>query len=305
MGMSRVIALMVGLVSPGLSILAQDPPRPAAPRSWVAFSADVRIEMPKRPEAWGRYVQDEHGCVRQEMVHPDGSALITITNFETERMYRLQRGSWTSQPMRMGPMPRMPRQLPVTRKLEPVEGFDAYLHESTVRPAPGTTSPRGEYKRVSTVIPALNYFDAVLDLPSGERRTAVNIRLSPQSHEQFLPPPGAAVAEEAGFGGFMSFSAVVLHVAFAGQPPFEAVTTDETAYAVKTPSGIPLTLLTAITDKEKNIVRIRVLQNASGRAGNVKGDLLDEIHVPLRGTGQATRIGEGLSITVTRVGMAK
>jgi hypothetical protein len=103
----------------------------------------------------------------------------------------------------------------------------------------------------------------------------------------------------------MSFSAVVLQVAFAGQPPFEAVTTEETAYAVKTPSGIPLALLTAITDKEKNIVRIRVLQNASGRPGNVKGDLLDEIQVPLRGTGQAAKIGEGLSITVTRVGTAK
>jgi hypothetical protein len=111
--------------------------------------------------------------------------MITITNFETERMYRLQRGSWTSQPMRMGPMPRMPRQLPVTRKLESIEGFDAYQYESTVRPAPGTTSPRGEYKRVSTAIPALSDFDAVLDLPSGERRTAVNIRLGPQSASAF------------------------------------------------------------------------------------------------------------------------
>jgi hypothetical protein len=134
--MAASIALVVVL----LSILAQDPARPPAPRSWVAFSADVRIEMPKRPEAWGRYVQDEHGCVRQEMVHPDGSALITMTNFETERMYRLQRGSWTTQPMRMGPMPRMPHQLPVTRKLEPIEGYDAYLSEQNVR------SPRGDYK---------------------------------------------------------------------------------------------------------------------------------------------------------------
>src|SRR5687768_15527671 len=130
--MAASIALMAALVSPAIFIFAQDQARPSAPRAWVAFSADVRIEMPKRPEAWGRYVQDEHGCVRQEMVHPDGSALITMTNFETERMYRLQRGAWTSQPMRMGRMPRMPRQVPVTRKLEPIEGFDAYAFETTV-----------------------------------------------------------------------------------------------------------------------------------------------------------------------------
>ena len=59
-GMSRFIGLMIALVSSGIPIFAQDP-APVAPREWVAFSADVRIEMPKPPEAWGRYVQDEHG----------------------------------------------------------------------------------------------------------------------------------------------------------------------------------------------------------------------------------------------------
>src|SRR4029079_6096641 len=92
----RLIALLivstVAFAFPG-RLRAQAVPRPDAPQEWVAFSADIRINIPNRPEAWGRYVQDEHGCVRQEMVHPDGSALVTITNFETERFYRLYHGS--------------------------------------------------------------------------------------------------------------------------------------------------------------------------------------------------------------------
>jgi hypothetical protein len=38
--------------------------------------------------------------------------------------------------------------------------------------------------------------------PSGERRTAVNIHVGPQSHDQFVPPPAAVVTEEPGFGGY-------------------------------------------------------------------------------------------------------
>jgi hypothetical protein len=283
--------------------VAQDPVRapsvPAdAPKKWVAFSADVRIEMPKRPEAWGRYVQDEHGCVRQDVVHPDGSAIVTITNFQSEQMYRLMKGAWTTQPMRMGTMVRQPYRLRVTRKLEPIEGFDAYLHESNVR------SPRGDYTSSETVIPSLNFFRAVITTPSGERRTAVNIRLGEQPHEQFLPPPGALVIERPGYGGYMSLMAVVLRLQFAGLPPVDAVTTEEKAYELKTPSGIPLTLVTSVIDASKNLVRIRVMANATGSPGNVRGDVLDDVQVPLGSTGRTTRLGETLTISVTRVGSA-
>ena len=294
--MFRAMALIVCLAASGASLPRQDRQAPIPPQEWVAFSADVRINIPNRAEAWGRYVQDEHGCVRQEMVHPDGSALITMTNFQTERMYRLYHGAWTSQPMRIGTMPRRPSQLSLSRKTDSIEGFDAYTSVSSVR------SPRGDYKQEATVIPALNHFRAITTTPSGERRTAVNIRVGPQSHDQFVPPPGAVVTEEAGFGGYMSFSAVGLRIAFAGHTPIEAVTTEETAYAVKTPSGIPLTIVTSVVDREKGLVRIRVLQSASGAPGNVRGDLLDEVHVALGGTGQTTKIGDMLTLTVTRVG---
>lgn len=293
---------MFGILVPMLlAAFAQDPvPAPSAPpvgpKHWVAFSADVRIEIPKRPEAWGRYVQDEHGCVRQDVVHPDGSAIVTITNFQTEQMYRLMKGAWTRQPMRMGPMARQPYQLRVTRKVAPIEGFDAYLYETNVR------SPRGDYKSSDTVIPALNFFRAIITTFSGERRTAVNIRLGEQPHDQFLPPPGAVVTEQPGYGGYMAFTAVVLRLQFAGLPPIDAVTTEENAYALKTPSGIPLTLVTSVVDPAKHLVRIRVLTNATGSPGNVRGDLLDEVEIPLGGTGQTTRIGETLTIAVTRVG---
>ena len=284
--------------------LAQPPvatppaPGPVSPNTWVAFSADIRITRPNRPEAWGRYVQDQHGCVRQDMIHPDGSALTTITNFQTEQMYRLMRGAWTSQPMRVGPMARVPVRLSVTGKADPIEAFDAYVHESNVR------SPRGDYKQVVTVIPALNFFRADFTTPSGERRQAVNIRTGAQDHDQFLPPAAAVVTQEPGFGGYMSFTAVVLRLAFAGQPPIEATTTEENAYALKTPSGIPLTLVTSVIDPVKQLVRIRVLTNATGSPGNVRGDLIEEVQIPLGGTGQTSKLGETLSIAVTRVGMA-
>lgn len=294
--MFRAMALIVCLAASGASLPRQDRQAPLSPQEWVAFSADVRINIPNRAEAWGRYLQDEHGCVRQEMVHPDGSALITMTNFQTERMYWLYHGAWTSQPMRMGTMPRRPRQLSVSRKTDSIEEFDAYISVSTVR------SPRGDYKEEVTVIPALNHFRAITTTPSGERRTAVNIHVGPQSHDQFVPPPAAVVTEEPGFGGYMFFSAIVLRIAFAGQTPIEAVTTEETAYAVKTPSGIPLTIVTSVVDREKALVRIRVLQSASGAPGNVRGDLLDEVQVALGGTGQTTKIGDMLTLTVTRVG---
>ena len=297
-GTTRAL-VAIGVVAAGTLLRGQSAPRPEAPSEWVAFSADVRINIPNRPEAWGRYVQDEHGCVRQEMVHPDGSALITITNYQTERFYRLYHGAWTSQPMHIGTISRRPHQLPVARKTDPIEGFDAYISIVNAR------SPRGEYKDEATVIPALNYFRAISTTPTGERRAAANIRLGAQTHEQFLPPPGAVVAEEPGFGGFMSFSAVDLRITFAGAPPIEARTTEETAYALKTPSGIALTLVASLIDRDKRLVRIRVLQNATGRPGDVRGELLDEVQVAVGATGQTTKLGEPFSVTVVRMASAR
>ena len=298
----RLIALLivstVAFAFPG-RLRAQAVPRPDAPQEWVAFSADIRINIPNRPEAWGRYVQDEHGCVRQEMVHPDGSALVTITNFETERFYRLYHGSWTAQPMRTSNLTRRPIQLRVDRKTDPIEGYDAYVSVSNVR------SPRGDYKEEVAVIPALNFFRAAFVTPSGERRTAANIRVGPQAPEQFLPPPGAAVAEEPGFGGFMSFSAVELRIVFAGGTPIDVTTTEENAYTLKTPSGIPLSLVTSVVDKEKNVVRIRVLQDATGRPGDIRGNLVEELQAALGATVQTTKLGESFSVTVTRVGSTR
>jgi hypothetical protein len=272
------------------------PLSPAGPREWVPFSADIHITFPKGTEAYGRRVQDEHGCTRDEGVHPDGSAMITLLNFQTEHTYRLFHGSWTSQPMRLNGRVHTPIQLRVSRRAEPIEGFDAFVYESTVR------SPRGDYTEAVTVIPALNFFRAAFSIPSGERRSAVNIKVGPQPHDQFLPPPGAVVTEQPGFAGFMSFTGVALRLSFAGQPPIVAETTEEKAYAVKTPSGIPLTLVATVTDPAKNVVRIRLLANAAGSPGNVRGDVLDEVSVPLGGTGQTTRLGETLTIRVTRIG---
>jgi hypothetical protein len=296
--MRRVAGLLAAAVAVSGLAHAQKPADPAGPREWVAFAADIHITFANGREAWGRRVQDEHGCTRDEMVHPDGSALITLLNFQTERTYRLYHGSWTSQPMKMGTMTRTPIQMRVSRKTDSIEGFGAWIREANVR------SPKGDYTEVVTVIPALNFFQAAYVTPNGEHRSAVNIKVGPQEHDQFVPPPGALVTEQPGFGGFMSFSAVALRLTFAGQAPVDVVTTEETAYTVKTPSGIPLTLVTSVTDPVKHFVRIRVLANATGSPGNVRGDLLDEVTVAPGESGQTTRLGETLTIAVTRVATA-
>ena len=74
-----------------LLLVLQAPPPPQvgqrilAPTTFVAFSADLKIANPKRPEAFGRYLQDEHGCTRRETVYPDGSPMIVIMNQRRSR----------------------------------------------------------------------------------------------------------------------------------------------------------------------------------------------------------------------------
>lgn len=296
------VSLIIGLLAQAPPSAPAPPRAPgisvASPREWVSYSADVRIERPNRPEAWGRRLQDEHGCVRDEMVHPDGSAMITLLNFPAETTYHLLRGAWTSQPMKLGPVARQPLTRPVVRQVASIEGFDAYVAVSNVR------SPRGDYTQEAVLIPALNFVQAAVTLPSGEKRTLVNLKLGPQAHESFVPPEGALITSQPGFSGFMSFSAVVLKLSFGGEA-IEATTTEETSYALKTPSGIPLTLVTSVVDLEKRLVRVRVLTNASGSPGNVKGDLIDELQVTLGGTAHTTKLGETLTVSVTRIGMIR
>ena len=269
------------------------------PNTWIAFAADVRITSQDRPEQWGRYAQDEHGCVRQDMVHPDGSALVSITNYQTERFYRLFHGVWTVQPMKMGPVPHRPIQRMLDAKAPSIEGFDAYSVDSLVR------SPRGDYRRQAIVIPALNFYEAVSTMPTGERRTAVNIRVGPQPQDLFLPPEGATLTEVPGFGGFMSFSGIGLRIQFSNDPPREIATIEEHAFPVKTPGGMELTLVTSVVDPKTNTVRIRLLAHAKPVVGNVTGDLIDEVTIPFGASAQTTKTGETLRITVMRVGTAQ
>ena len=48
-------------------------------------------------------MQDEHGCLRRETVHPDGSLMGNISNYENATSYSLKRGSWTAQGIRLIP----------------------------------------------------------------------------------------------------------------------------------------------------------------------------------------------------------
>jgi hypothetical protein len=289
-----------------LLLLLQAPPaqvgqRIQAPPAFVAFAAELKITNPKRPDAYGRHLQDEHGCTRRETVYPDGAPMITITNFETGKMYRLGRGGWTVQPMRLGPMPRRPRTMPVIRKVAPIEGFDVWTSTIGVR-----NSPTGETSRDLLVIPALNFFEPVLRQPNGDTITAHDIRVGAIDHAEFLPPPTVAPTPVDEPGGFLSFQAVAVRITFSEQAAANLDTVEETPVPVRTPGSEHLQIVTTVVDAAKGRVRIRIMTNAKRpRPGVVTGDLLDELELALGQTGQTTKLPQNFSVAVTRIGMRK
>lgn len=275
--------------------------RVEGPRTWVAFSAELKIEHPSRPTAYGRQLQDEHGCTRRETVHPDGSLLVTILNFETQKMYRLMRGSWTSQPMRLVPsIARRPPVLPVHKKTDAVEGFEAYVSISNV------TGPTGEKStREAVVVPALNYFEVVQQFrPGGERIRAQNIKLGSPDHAEFLPPPGAAVAESTREGGSLVFQSVNIRVRFPDGNTVDLSTTEEHPVEIRTPLGDRLHVVTRVLDDQTDRLRVRVMKNAVWKGpGRIDGELLDEVELPFTGSAMTTKLVENFTVSVTRVGL--
>ena len=288
-----------------LLLQAPPPPQPGhripAPATFVAFSADLKIANPKRPEAFGRYLQDEHGCMRRETVFPDGSPMIAITNYETRKMYRLGRSGWTVQPMRivdgLGSFPPRPRDMPVIKKADPIEGFEVWTSSIRV-----TNSPTGETSREMLVIPALNFFEPVQKLGS-DTITAQNIRLGLVDHAEFLPPPTVSPVELQEPSGFLQFQAVELEVTIDEGPPARLEAAEETLMPVRTPGFEHLQLVTTVVDNQKGLVRVRVMTNAKRAGpGTVKGDVLDELDILLGATARTTKLPQNLTIRVLRIG---
>jgi hypothetical protein len=276
-----------------------------APTNFVAFSADLKITSPKRPDAFGRYLQDEHGCTRRETVYPDGSPMIYINNFVTQKTYRLTTSGWVVQAMRIiegTALPRRPRSMSVIKKVDPIEGFEVWT--STMRI---TNSPTGETSREILVAPALNFFEVVQKLGT-ETFTAHNIKVGPVDHSEFLPPPSVSPVEMQNAGGFMQFLAVDLEVSGETLPGVTLTAVEET------PTPMPLTargfehlqLVTTIVDNERGLVRVRVMTNAKRAGpGKVTGDILDEVDVLLGSTVQTTKLPQNLTIRVLRIGMRR
>jgi hypothetical protein len=289
-----------------LVLQAPPPPQPGqripAPTTFVAFSADLKITNPKRPVAFGRYLQDEHGCTRRETVFPDGSPMIVITNHRTLQSYRLGRSGWIVQPMRIveGLPSHRPRSMPVLKKVSPIEGFEVWTSSIRV-----TNSPTGETSREMLVIPALNFFEPVQQLGS-DTITAENFRVGPVDHAEFLPPATVSPTPVQEPGGFLQFVAVELAVAINEGPPANMVAAEETLMPVRTPGFEHLKIVTTVVDNEKGLVRVRVMTNAKrAGVGKVSGDILDEVEVLLGSTVQTTKLPQNLTIRVLRIGMRR
>lgn len=307
-GRLRLALLSSALLAATLSAggLPQSPavrvtPGPPQPTKWIAFSAELRIEHPDRPTAFGRYLQDEHGCNRRETVHPDGSLMVSIMNFENETFYQLMRGNWTSQAMRLVPgIPRRPRVMNLTQKRAPVEGYEAFISLMEVK------SPRGNYTRESVVLPGLNNFEAVSKQGNGETITAQNIRQGAPDHAEFMPPPGAAVGVREGFGGAMTFQGLTLRVTFTTGQMAGIETTEEGPTFIKTPGGEELFIVARAVEDKTDVLRVRVMRNAQKRGpGRVEGDVIEELEFPFTGVGTTTKLAENFSVVLMRIGARK
>jgi hypothetical protein len=299
-------ALIVAGLSLGLGA-PQDPMPPAPPQpwqfivrgpaAWVSFSAELEFFTPGQPPQYGRHIQDEHGCRLRETVEENGERILIITNEETHTTYRFARGVWTAQSMRPGPEPRRPgSSRRADGKGPSFEGFETYVFTRPVR------SPAGDSVQESVIIPALNFFEPVMTMTNGRTITARNIAVGPQDHEQFHPPANARVTPIEGIGGSMQFAAVVVSVTFPGQPPRELTTSEERPYEFTTPEGRTYHLVTTVTDWDTNEVRVRLMRDPKwSLTKTVTGEVLEEIQLPLGGSGTTTKMPENFQLRITRI----
>jgi hypothetical protein len=112
------------------------------------------------------------------------------------------------------------------------------------------------------------------------------------------------ITEREGFAGGTYF-AVEIVITFPGREPVTVVTTEEVPYRLQLPSGAILTLVTSATDETYTRARIRVLRNATGGRGALRGDLLDDVELPIGGATPTTRLDQNFEIRVVRIGMNK
>jgi hypothetical protein len=269
--------------------------------AWVPFSAELTLHRADGTTASGRFFQDEHGCERKESpTGPRGTTVITIQNFEQQKFYQSINDRWTVQPMRLGPggtrVPRDIRGVPLGRTLE---GYALFEQQINLRLRDGTTTVRR-----NVVVPELNHFivEQTIGVKDGDVMKAHAIKKGPPDPSLFVPPPGAVVTEREGFGGAMRFHAVELQIRFAGREPVNLVTTELTPSPTTTPGGETLFVVTEADDRLERVT-VRIMRNATGQRGTVRGDVLEIMELPLGASSPTTKLAENFEIRVVRIGM--
>jgi hypothetical protein len=282
------------------TLLATQPT--AQPTKWVPFSAELTLHRADGTTAPGRFYQDEHGCERQETpTGPRGTMVVTIQNFEEQKFYQSINGRWTVAPMRLPnghKMPRVIRGTPLERKLD---GFSLVEQRLPSRKPDGTVS---EVRHV--LVPELNYFLA--ERPSGLKDQdlikAHSINVSPPDPSLFAPPVGTELREVAGYSGSMQFVAVELQVRLPGREAFKVETMEMKPATVSMPNGETLFLVTEVLASDSQRVSVKVMRNAVGRPGAVRGDVVETLEIPLGGGLATTKLAENFEIRVVRIGGA-
>lgn len=168
-----------------------------APRAWVPFQAKFTVSHPGQPLIHGRFYRSSIGSVRKESgPAPDDVRVIRITNLADRTVYGFHyKFGWMKAELTKAKtvppqfIARALSEFPYALAIE--KGQSGSLQEKDM----GLTAY--EYRHAGVValkVPALNFFDVVLQRHDGRYEAYTDIeRIEPKA-EVFVPPPGVKVA---------------------------------------------------------------------------------------------------------------
>lgn len=203
-----LLIVAVGLASKRLSEgRAQELATPAAPEripiaapgSWVAFQADMRVFLPGYSASVGRFARDTNGSIFMSTGPTlTDQGVITIRNIPTATFYDFSNGRWEKSPMDVDPVNYRPK-----GRLFPSHGLELYPFKLAFMAGQNESIFSSEGIEVYRVVagdgsvrleaPSLNFFGLVRQNITGRREEYFNIRLESPPIDLFEPPIGSAI----------------------------------------------------------------------------------------------------------------
>lgn len=216
-----VVALAAATGQAGKNLLPSAPARAqapaaakrepiAAPSTWVAFSADLRLTSPTdRGGSIGKFHRDGNGSIRVSTGPTESDVrAITIHNIPKARSFVFSKGVWESAPMQVAAEGRPPK-----TRLTNSPGLELYPFKLAYfegqDQSPFAKEGLEVYRSISgdafvrLEAPALNWFAVVSQSITGRRQEYFNIRFADQPASLFEPAPGEPITEISEYRGIV------------------------------------------------------------------------------------------------------